>query len=117
MLSNKKVRDSNPGLFYLFRFWCNQLISLSVNVDDLNGFIILQMLTQFGDVHIHASGIEIVVVNPNGLQSKVALQNIIGMSTKQAQQFGFLSCQLSLLFSDSKNLLLSIEGKLSYLLT
>ena len=63
----------------------NQFISLSVNIDNLDRFIFFQMLTQFGDIYVHATCIEVVIVNPDSLQCKVTLQNLIGMRTKQAQ--------------------------------
>ena len=56
-----------------------------MNIDDFDGVVLLQVLTQLGDIHIHTAGIEIIVINPNGLQSEVALQDFIGMGAKQAQ--------------------------------
>jgi hypothetical protein len=31
------------------------------------------MFTQFRNIHIHTAGIEIVIINPDSLQSKVTL--------------------------------------------
>ncbi len=66
-------------------FRSNQFISFPVNVDNLNRIIFFQVLTQLSDIHVHATCIEIIVINPNSLQRKVTLQNFVGMSTKQAQ--------------------------------
>jgi hypothetical protein len=44
-----------------------------MNVDDFHLWIIFQMFPEFGNIHVHAAGIEIVVVDPNGFQGKVAL--------------------------------------------
>ena len=74
------------------------------------------MLTQFSDIYIHASGIEVIIINPNSFQSKVTLQNFIGMRTKQAQQFGFLSGKLGILAINRQNLFLSIESKTANLI-
>ena len=52
-----------------------------------------------------------VVINPDGLQRKVTLQNLIGMCTEQAQEFRFLRSQLGLLPVDSQDLLLCVERK------
>ena len=82
-----------------------------MDIDNFDGLVFFQVLTELGDIDIHTTGIEIIVINPNGLQGKIALQNFIGMCTKQSQQFRFLGSQLGLLFTDGKNLLLGIESK------
>ena len=74
------------------------------------------MLAQLGDVHIHAAGIEIIVVNPDGLQGKVTLQYLVGMRTQQAQQLRLLRGQLRLLLRCGQNLLLRVKRKLTYLI-
>ena len=84
-----------------------------MNVDDFNGGIVLEMLTKLGDVNVHASGIEIVVVDPNCLQREVAFENFIDMCTKKAEEFAFLSGELGHLVVDHEHLLLSIESELS----
>ena len=68
----------------LFYFRSNQFIPLPVNVDNLDRIIFFQMFTQLSDIHVHASCIEIIIINPNGFQGKVALKNLIGMCTKQS---------------------------------
>lgn len=55
-----------------------------------------QVLTQFRDIHVHTTGIEIVIVNPDCFQSEVTLQNLIGMCAKQSEQFRLFGSQLSL---------------------
>ena len=42
----------------------NEFVTLAVDIDDLDGVIILEMLTEFGDVNIHTAGVEVVVINP-----------------------------------------------------
>ena len=54
-----------------------------MNVDNLDRIIFFQMLTQLRNVHIHTAGVEVIVVNPDGLQGKVTLQNFIGVRTKR----------------------------------
>jgi hypothetical protein len=63
----------------LFLFWCDEFITFTVDIDDFNLWVILQMLAQLGDIHIHRTGIEVVVVNPDGLQGEVALQDLVGV--------------------------------------
>ena len=48
-------------------FWYDDFVTLTVNVDDFDRRIGTQVLTQFGDVNVHASCIEVVVVYPDGL--------------------------------------------------
>ena len=84
-----------------------------MDVDNLNLGIILQMLAQFGDVDIHRTGIEVVVVDPDGLQGEVALQDLIGVAAQQGQQLILLGGQLTLLVAQAEQLLLGIEGELT----
>ena len=89
----------------------NKLVAASVDVDNLYLVIILQMLAQLGDIHVHRPCIEVVVVNPDGLQGIVALQYLIGMSTQQSQQLVLLRCELGLLLTDCEQLLLCVESE------
>ncbi len=57
-----------------FNFRSNQLVTLSVNIDNLDRIIFFQVLTQFRDIHVHTTCIEIVIVNPDCFQSEVTLQ-------------------------------------------
>lgn len=51
----------------------NEFITFAMDVDNLHSIIILEMLTQLSDIHIHATGIEIIIIYPNSLQSKISL--------------------------------------------
>ena len=46
----------------LFYFRSNQFIPLPVNVDNLDRIIFFQMFTQLSDIHVHASCIEIIII-------------------------------------------------------
>ena len=48
----------------------DELVALTMDIDNLNLRIFLQMLAEFGDIHIHRARIEVVVVNPDGLNAK-----------------------------------------------
>ena len=63
----------------LLLFRGDELVAFAVDIDDFYLRIVLQVLAQLGDVDIHRAGVEIVVVNPDGLQGEVALQNLVGM--------------------------------------
>ena len=82
-----------------------------MDVDDFNLAVGLQVLTQLGDVDIHRAGIEVVVVNPDGLQGEVALQDLIRMRAEQGEQFVLLRGELCLLVVDAEQLLLGVEGE------
>ena len=84
-----------------------------MDVDDFYLVVILQVLAQFGDVDIHRTCVEIVVVNPYCLKGKVALQNLIGMAAEQCQQFVLLGGELCLLVADAEKLLLCVEREAS----
>ena len=67
------------------------------------------MLAQLGDVDIHRTGIEVVVVNPYGLQRIVAWEQFVGLAAEQVKEFGFLGGELCLLTIDGEHLLLCVE--------
>src|SRR5574344_1429044 len=107
------ITSANPiidmeGLFILRS---NQLITFSMDMYNLYLVVIFQMLTQFGDIHIHRTGIDVVVVYPDGFQSKVTLKYLIGMTAKQSQQLVFFRGQFGLFFTDAEELFLCIEYK------
>ena len=52
---------------HLFLLGGNELITLAVDINNLNLRVFLQMLAQLGDIDIHRTGIEIVVIDPNSL--------------------------------------------------
>ena len=60
-----------------------KLITLAVNIDNFDLIVVFQVLAQLGNRHVHRASIELVVVNPNGLQGKVALQNFVSVAAKQ----------------------------------
>ena len=96
-------------LSIMIRFGGDQLVTFSVDVDNLNRIIIFQVLAQFSDIHVHATRIEIVVIDPDSLQGKVALQDFVSMRTKQSQQFRFFGSQFRLFVADSQDLLLGYQ--------
>ena len=61
----------------------NQLVTLPVDVDDLNVGFRFKEFAQFGDVDIHAAGVEIGVLFPYLFQCMIAFQDIVCMGTKQ----------------------------------
>ena len=69
---NSQLSTLNSQLALLF-LGSNEFVSLAMNVDDLNLIVSLQMLAQLGDIDVHGTGIEVVVVNPDGLQSEITL--------------------------------------------
>ena len=75
-LQSVALSDDNGSLVF---FGNNQLVALAVDIDNLNLVVVLQVLAQFGDVDIHGACIEVVVVNPDGAQCVVALENFVGV--------------------------------------
>ena len=99
----------------LLAFRSDELIAFAMNIDDLNRRVGLEMFTELGDVHIHRTGVEVVVINPYGLESIVALQNLVNMRAEQAQQLALLCGELGHLVVDHKHLFLGVEGEAAYL--
>ena len=59
------VRSTREASRLGISFRSDQFISFSMNIDDLNRFIFFQVLTQLGDIHIHATCVKVVIINPN----------------------------------------------------
>ena len=74
------------------------------------------MLTQLGDIHIHRAGIEVVIVYPDGLEGKVALQYLVGMTAEEREEFVLLRGKLCLLVIKGEELLLGVKGETTYLI-
>ena len=103
--------DSDVDGLFLVRD--NEFVSLAVDIDDFNLWVVLEMLAQFCDVDVHRTCVEIVVVNPDGLQSEVALQYFVSVAAEQCKQFVLLCCELCLLLADGEELLLCVEGEIA----
>ena len=87
-----------------------------MDVDDLNLVIILEVLTKLCDVNIHRTCIEVVIINPDGLQGEVTLEDLICMAAKQRKKFILLGCELNHLIAIGKELLLCIENEAAELI-
>ena len=59
-----------------------------MDVDDFNGRVVFEVLAKLGDVDVHRTGIEVVVVNPNCFECKVTFKNFVDVSAKKAKEFG-----------------------------
>ena len=61
-----------------------------MDVDDFDGRVVFEVLAQLGDVDVHRTGIEVIVVNPDSLEGIVALEDFVDMGAQQAQQLRLL---------------------------
>ena len=91
----------------------DKLVSLAVDIDNLDLRIVLQVLAQLSDINVHRAGVEVVIVDPDGLQGKVALQDLVRVAAQQSQQLVLLGGELGLLLAYLQQLLLGVEGELS----
>ena len=71
-ISLPRVSRAFPEVILIF-FRRDQFVTFPVDVDDFDVFIVLQVFAQLGNVDIHRACVEVIVINPNGLQGKVAL--------------------------------------------
>ncbi len=81
------VVDCFIVLFLSFGFGGDELLALAVDVDDFDRRIIFEVHTPLGDIHVHASCIEVVVINPDSLKREISFENLIHMSAKEAKEF------------------------------
>ena len=91
----------------------DEFVALSVDVDDFNLRVVFQVLAQLGDIDVHRTSVEVVIINPDGLQGEVALQDFVGMRTEQGEQFILLGGQFCLLLADDQQLLLGVKSELA----
>ena len=97
----------------IFGLGSDEFVALSVDIDELDRRIVLKMLAQLGDVDVHRTSVKVVVIDPDSLQSVVALENLVDVCAKEAQQFRLLGCQLGDLVANHENLLLGIESEVA----
>ena len=97
----------------LFLLGRDELVALAVDVDDFDLRIVFQVLAQLGDIDVHRAGVEVVVVDPDGFQGEVALQDFVGMRAEQRKEFVFLRGELAVFVADGKQLLLGVESEFS----
>ena len=55
-----------------------------MDVDNLNCRVVFEVLAKFGDINVHTTSIEVVVVDPNSFQSKITLKNLINVCAEKA---------------------------------
>ena len=61
-----------------------------MHINYLNVRLFLQEFTKFGDIYIHASGVEIGVVSPNHFEGVTAAYGFAHVLAEESEEFGFL---------------------------
>ena len=69
------------------------------------------MFAQLGDVDVHRAGVEVVVVNPDCLESVVALKDFVDVGTQQTQKLRLFGGELGNFVVNHQHLLLGVEGE------
>ena len=98
------------GCLYLGGY---EFVALAVYVDNLDGGVILEVLAELGDIHVHRTGVEVIVVDPDGLEREIAFEYLVDVGAEQTQQLALLGGQLGHLVVDHKHLLLGVKGELA----
>ena len=73
------------------------------------------MLAELGDIDVHRTCVEVIIVDPDGLEREVTFKDLVDMGTEQTEELGFLGGKFGHLIVDQEHLLLSIECELTYL--
>ena len=73
------------------------------------------MLAQLGDIDVHRASVEVVVVNPDGLEGEVALEDNVDVGAEQREQLALLGGELGDFVFKHEHLLLGVEGEFAYL--
>ncbi len=50
-----------------------------MHIQQFHRRIFLQVFSQFGDINIHAAGVEIAVVLPDAVKRHAAVENVVGV--------------------------------------
>ncbi len=79
--------------------------------DDLHSRIVLQDFSNFTQVHIHGTGIEVTVIAPDLLERVASVDQFVGFRSKQSDQFIFLGSKLVLSFWSFDLLLVVMQHK------
>ena len=93
----------------------DEAVASTVYVVDFDFGVSLEELAQLGDIDIHAAGVEVVVVHPDGLECQVALEHVVDVDSEECEQFAFLRGELGLLFAEDEHLSLCVEDELAEL--
>ena len=84
----------------------DELEPFSVDVHDLDTLIFFQQFAQLGNVDVHGTAVEVIVVAPDGAQGGLSVEHIVAGFAEQVQQLSFFGRELFLLFfqmQDARN--------------
>ena len=70
-----------------FVFGGYEFVTFAVDVDDLDRGIVFEVLAELGDVYVHRACVEVVVVDPDGLEGEVALEYLVDVGAEEAEKF------------------------------
>ena len=88
-----------------------------MHVVNLHIGVIFEVLAQLGDIDIHGTRIEVVVVYPDGLECQFALQHLVGMLAEEREELALLGGEFGLLITPHEELVLGVEGEGSELVS
>ena len=91
----------------------DEFVALAVYVVDFDGGVGREMLAELCDVDIHGACVEVVVVDPDGLEREFAQQHIVGMGAEESEEFALLGGEFGLLVADAEYLALCVELELA----
>ena len=69
------------------------------------------MLAELGDVDIHRARVEVIVVDPDGLESEITLENLVDVGAEEREELALLGGEFGDLVINEKYLLLRIESE------
>ena len=85
-----------------------------MDIDNLYVLVVFEVLAQLCDVDVHGTGVEIIVVDPDGFECVVALQHFVHVNAEQAEQFALLGGEFRYLLAAREGLLLRVEGETTH---
>ena len=62
----------------------------TMDIDNLNGGVVFEIFTKFGNIDVHTAGGKVGVVLPNFLQSTGAVNELVEVNAEETEKFAFL---------------------------
>lgn len=87
----------------------DELIAFAVYVYNLDRRVVFEVLAQLRDVDVHAACIKVVVIDPDGLESHVALEDAVGVGAEEFEELALLGGEFYDAVAVDELLLLGIE--------
>ena len=109
-VKGKKGKEITMYKIGKFTFDTQKQVLLIGDIDNFDGGVVLKVLAQLGDIYVHRAGVEVVIVNPDGLERVVAFICILDVMMPKkdgltlAQEIRTVNSEIPIIFLTAKSL-------------